>query len=168
MLIQICEHRGAHYKYKSTNISQVQIQIWTYCTSAHYRYRSTNIRQVLIQIWTYVYVLIINTDVRIPAKCWHRSLNNIEVLIIDTAVRISAGCRYRSMNMLIIRYRSVADTEPCSLQRKDSQVKIQEVYVWFKCSYDPAEGHPGQQAYTFVIRILSKKEREKYFPEKEL
>ncbi len=29
------------------------------------------------------------------------------------------------------------------------------VYVWLERSYDPPECHPVQQAYTFVIRLLS-------------
>ncbi len=29
------------------------------------------------------------------------------------------------------------------------------VYVWLERSYDPPECHPGQQAYTFVIHLLS-------------
>ncbi len=33
---------------------------------------------------------------------------------------------------------------------------IAYVYDWQERSYDPPECHPGQQAYTFLIRILSK------------
>jgi hypothetical protein len=32
---------------------------------------------------------------------------------------------------------------------------IAYVYDWQERSYDPPECHPGQQAYTFLIRILS-------------
>ncbi len=29
------------------------------------------------------------------------------------------------------------------------------IYVRLDCSYDPPDGHPGQHANTFVLRILS-------------
>jgi hypothetical protein len=130
-----------------------------------------------------IQVLITDTDVRISARCWKRSdigahykyrCTNISQMLTQISKQ-HRGAHYRysctnisRLPIQIYEHAHYQIQKRCWLQRKDSQVKIQVVYIWLERSCDHPEVNPGQQACPFVLRILSKKEKEKYFPEKKL